>query len=159
MTEQCKALCVRKSAPENLAEYQTELLSNSMSVYLSSVDKKFYTGSGTQVSGNKSLGGRKGQQDRGVAQKKTNNWHGAILDAAGKGLDAQWVQAVEIRVRQIDKTTKQEFFVGTHEINDPAFLKHYRVQVKLGEQAFGCLLGSHQLGTQFDHLLWPVTWK
>jgi hypothetical protein len=159
MTEQCKALCMRKSAPEDLADYQTEILSNSMSVYLSYVDKKFYTGSGTQVSGSKSTGGRVRQQSRGVTRKKTNNWHGAILDAAGKGLHAQWVQAIEIRVRQIDKTTKQEVFVGTHEINDQILLKHYRVLVKLGEQAFGCLLGSHRLGAQFDHLLWPVTWK
>lgn len=144
MTERGLQLCARSSAPQDLADYEVEELSNDMTVYLSFVKNKFYTGSGTKVVG-REAGGKVRQRQRGPKRARTNNWHGSILDSATRGFHAQWVSVMEVP--------------GTHDMRDGDLLLHYRILCKLGEHAFGCLLGSHRKGSQFDRLLWPTTWK
>lgn len=144
MTERGLHLCARSSAPQDLADYQVEELSNDMTVYLSFVKNKFYTGSGTKVTG-RDTGGKDRQRRRGLTRERSNGWHDSILDSATRGFHAQWVSVMEVP--------------GTRNIKDRDLLLHYRIICKLAEQVFGCLLGSHQKGSQLDRLLWPTTWK
>lgn len=109
-TEKAKALCSRTSQPKDLADYSTEYLSTSMTVYLSFIKDMFYTGSGTRVSeiDKNRNGGRVRQLERGLKRQESNRWHSAILKASKEGYEAQWVQAMDIRVMKIDQDSGLE---------------------------------------------------
>lgn len=110
-TEEVKALCSRSSQPQDLSEYCVKALSTSMTVYLSFVQDKFYTGSGTSVShagSEKHIGGYARQMDRGLKRKPSNRWHKAILAAAKEGHEPQWVPAIDIRIKKIDQDSGLE---------------------------------------------------
>lgn len=108
MTDKAKELCSRTSQPKDLADYSVEHLSDSMTVYLSFIKDMFYTGSGTRVSGKNMNGGRCRQHERGLNRNGSNGWHKAILKASKEGYEAQWVQAIDIRVKKIDHDTGLE---------------------------------------------------